>query len=72
MFGAVATLLYTSFKPFWGELLSGEFPPDQVTGAMIEAGDAPQAVEGEPLPEVQVAEAMACPENRISEDDCPQ
>lgn len=69
MFGAIATLLYTSFKPFWSELLSGEFPPDQVQGTMLESSEdqEPGALEGRP--ESQVAELMACAENRVSADD---
>ena len=72
VFGAVATLLYTSFKPFWSELLSGEYPPDQISGAMIEASDVPESTDQEPLTDVQVAEALACAENRLSDDVCPK
>ncbi len=74
VFGAVATLLYTSFKPFWSELLSGEFPPDQMTGAMIEAGEpsADADADQEPVPDLQMAEAIPCPESRMSDDVCPK
>ena len=72
MFGAVATLLYTSFKPFWSELLFGEFPQDQLSGAMIEAGESPASEELDPLPEVRVAEAAACPDKRTADDVCPK
>jgi hypothetical protein len=72
VFGAVATLLYTSFKPYWTELLTGEFPPEQIQGAMIEDRETAQDANAEPVPEVQVAEATACPENRSSDDRCPQ
>ena len=70
VFGAVATLLYTSFKPYWNELLSGEFPPDQVQGAMIEAKEPAPDATGERVNDRQLAEAATCPENSVSDDRC--
>jgi hypothetical protein len=72
VFGAVATLLYTSFKPFWHDLLAAEFPPEQIQGTMLESRDTDPDVEGEPKSEVQVAEAAACAENLPTDEGCPQ
>lgn len=70
VFGAVATLLYTSFKPFWHELLAGEFPPEQIQGTMIESRDssAPERPESRP-DEVSRADAPTCTENQAATEE---
>lgn len=72
VFGAIATLLYTSFKPFWNELLTGQIPPEQIQGAMVEDREATPDAKREPGPDRQVAEAAACSEDRPTGDRCPQ
>jgi hypothetical protein len=71
VFGAVATLLYTSFKPFWHDLLAAEFPQERIRGAMIEIREVEPEVESEPVAEVKVAEAVACAENPAADERCP-
>jgi hypothetical protein len=65
VFGAIATLLYTSFKPFWHDLLDGEFPPDQIQGTMMESADSAATVRPEdPAGDIPVAEIPTCTENQ--------
>lgn len=66
VFGAIATLLYTSFKPFWNEMLSVEIPPDRIQGTMIDAREASPDPDSE-----SVAEAAGCAGNRDADDRCP-
>ena len=70
MFGAVATLLYTSFKPYWHELLTGEFPPEQIQGAMIEAKEPAPDATSERVNDRQLAETATCPDNKVSDERC--
>lgn len=39
VFGAIATLLYTNFKPAWKELLDSDVPVERVQGSAT-GGDA--------------------------------
>ncbi len=39
VFGAVAALVYTGFKPFWKELAWADVPVEQVSGAVTATGD---------------------------------
>ena len=68
MFGATATLVYSSFKPFWNDLLSGEIPPEQIQGTMIDSPEASSeaAVENPG----HVSEAATCGESRAADKRC--
>ena len=70
MFGAIATLLYTSFKPFWNELLSVEIPPERIQGTMIEAREASPDPDSASVAGVALAETATCAENRPADDRC--
>jgi hypothetical protein len=49
VFGAIAALAYTSFKPEWGELLGGDVTEEQVRGTLI-ARESEPAKEEAPRP----------------------
>ncbi len=70
--GAVAALVYTSFKPFWKELASFDVPEDKVRGTIIARDQAQDAEPVRPLAEAQPANPGRCPAEGAprSDDNC--
>ena len=68
VFGAIAALAYTSFKPEWGELIGGDVTEEQLRGTLI-AKDSEPAKEEAPRP-TPVARAPTTPRRASRPPSC--